>query len=126
MVREAARRETALDRYVLASSDAGAAAEALRSQITAAATTVGGTFRGAEDLPPAPGVVAAHAGLRLNAEQLDRLLALLENGRPLITVTALTVGADDALVTGRATDLDVQLDLALAFRPTANRHAPAR
>jgi hypothetical protein len=59
--------------------------------------------------------------LRLTAEQLDRLLALIENSRPLITVSALSVGADDALVTGRATDLDVQIEFSLAYHASAKR-----
>lgn len=121
LVREAARHDAALGRFVLAAPDAGAAADVLHQRVQSAVNAVGGSFRGSEDLPPTPGAVATRASLRLTTAQLARAIALLENGSPLITVTAIATGADDALVTGTATDLDVQLDLTLAFRP-----APAR
>jgi hypothetical protein len=115
LVREAERRDRALVRYVLPAHDAGTAADALRQRIQTATSAVGGDFRGSEDVPAPPGVVTTRASLRLTAPQLGRLLALLENSRPLITVTALSVGADDALVTGHATDLDVQIDCNLDY-----------
>jgi len=121
LVREAARRDAALGRYVLPARDAGSASDALRQRVQAATSAVGGDFRGSEDGPASPGTVTTRVALRLTSEQLDRLMALLENARPLITVTALSVGADDALVTGRATDLDVQLALSLAYHPARQR-----
>jgi hypothetical protein len=120
LVREAARRDAALARFVAPERDAGAAADMLRQRVQSATSAVGGDFRGSEDLPGPPGTAVTRASLRLTAQQLDRLLALIENSRPLITVSALSVGADDALVTGRATDLDVQIEFSLAY------HAPAK
>ena len=120
LVREAERRDAALIRYVLPAHDASTATDALRQTIQSTTSAVGGDFRGSEDVPAPPGLAATRASLRLTAPQLGRLLAALENSRPLITVTALSVGADDALVTGRATDLDVQMDCSLAY---AARHA---
>jgi|GEM_PF-1955360 len=121
LVREAARREAAIGRFVAPDRDGGAASDALRQRVQSATSAVGGDFRGSEDLPGLPGTAVTRASLRLNAEQLDRLIALIENGRPLITISALAVGADDALVTGRATDLDVQIELSLAYHASAKR-----
>ena len=117
LVREAARRDAALDRYTLPSNDPAAATDFLRQRISAATGAVGGDFRGTEDGPAQPGKATIHATVRVKAEQLQRLLASLENTQPLIAVTSMTVNADDALIAGGASDLDVQLDLALALRP---------
>ncbi len=117
LVREAARRDAAIDRYALSVADPSVAVDMLRQRISAATTAVGGDFRGSDDGPALPGKATIHAAVRVRAEQLNRLLMVLENAHPLIMVTALTVNADDALVTGGATDLDVQFDLAVALRP---------
>ncbi len=121
LVREAGRRDVALARYVAPERDAGAASDMLRQRVQAATSAVGGTFRGSEDVAGSPGTVVTRTSLRLTAPQLDRLIALIENGRPLITISALSVGAEDALVTGRATDLDVQIEVSLAYHAAPKR-----
>jgi hypothetical protein len=121
LVREAARRDAALGRFVAPERNAGAASDMLRQRVQSATSAVGGDFRGSEDSAGPPGTAVIRASLRLTAEQLDRLIALIENGRPLITISALSVGADDALVTGRATDLDVQIECSLAYRAAPKR-----
>jgi len=115
--REAQRRDEALARFVTPALDAGAASDLLRQRVQAAISSVGGDFRGTEDVPAPARTVVTRASLRVNASQLGRLIAQLENGRPLLNVIALTVSADDALVTGHATYLDVQLELSLAYHP---------
>jgi len=119
--REAARREQQLASYTLSAPDAGAAADKLRDRLAAAATTVGADFHGGEDIPGPPGMVASRVALRMSAAQLTQFLAIIENARPFVIVNALAVSADDTLVTGKATTLDVTLEAAIAFRP-----APAR
>lgn len=125
--REAARRDAQLAAYELPAADAAAAADALRDRLQAAAIAVGGDFHGAEDIaqPPgsnhAAGSVATRVALRLSAAQLPQFLALVENARPYVTIDALTVHAEDTLVTGQAPTLEVSLEAAIAYRS-----APAR
>jgi hypothetical protein len=127
LAREAAQRDRLLAGYALSASDAGTAADALRDRLQAAATSAGGDFHGAEDIgqPPAPGgstgAVAIRATLRLSAAQLTKFLETLENARPFVTITALAVRADDTLVTGQATTLDVTLEAAIPYRPASTR-----
>jgi hypothetical protein len=52
---------------------------------------------------------------------LTQFLLVLENTRPFITITALAVRADDTLVTGQATTLEVTLEAAISFHPAAAR-----
>jgi fermentation-respiration switch protein FrsA (DUF1100 family) len=119
--REAARRDRQLAGFTLSAPDAAAAAEKLRDRLQATATAVDGDFHGGEDIPAPPGMVATRGVLRMSSGQLTRFLALVENARPFVTINALSVSADDALVTGKATTLDVTLEAAIAFHP-----APAR
>jgi hypothetical protein len=132
LARAAAQRELLLAGYTLAAPDAASAADALRDRLQAAATSVGGDFHGAEDIaqPPGPGgmssngpanTVAIRASLRLSATQLTQFLATLENTRPFVTITALAVRADDTLVTGQATTLEVSLEAAIPYRPASLR-----
>jgi hypothetical protein len=127
LAREAAQRDRLLAGYTLSAPDAGTAADALRDRVQAAATAVGGDFHGAEDIVQAPGAsgpasdVAVRATLRLSAKQLTKFLATLENARPFVTITALAVRADDTLVTGQATTLDVTLEAAIPYHPASAR-----
>jgi len=119
--REAARRDRQLASYRLAAPDAGAAADALRDRLEAAATAVGGDFHGGEDIVGPPGKVVTRVAVRLTAAQLTQFLALVQNARPFVTITALAVSADNTLVTGKATTLDVSLEAAIAYKPAAAR-----
>lgn len=116
LVREAARREAELDRLVLPTADPAVAADILRTRISAATSAVDGDFRGTEDGPATPGKAAIHANVRVTAEQMQRLIAMLENGRPFLSVGAITVNADAALVAGAATPLDLGLDITAPLR----------
>jgi hypothetical protein len=109
--RAAQDHQRALAAFTLPASDAPTATGQLRAALQAALMAAGGTFRGAEDLlPPPAGRVACRLSARLSPDQLGRFLALAQNHRPALLITALTINAEDALVTGRATSLDVQLD----------------
>ena len=119
--RTAARRDAQTAQFVAVAPDAGTASGSLRDRVQALASRVGGDFRGGEDVSAPPGMVATRVSLRLGAGQLAQLLALLQNSRPLVVVTGLSVSADDALVSGTASTLDVSLDVAIPFRPAAAR-----
>lgn len=119
--RQAAQRDRQVADYTLSAPDAATAADMLRARVEAAAIAVGGDFHGSEDIAPTPGRLPDHiairAALRLSAAQLTQALLRLENTRPFITITALSIRADDTLVTGQAATLEVSLEAAIAFRP---------
>lgn len=119
--RDALRRDRQLADYTLSAPDAAAAADKLRDRLQAAANTVGGDFHGGEDIPGSPGTAATRGILRLSARQLTQFLAIIENARPFVIINTLAVSADDTLVTGKATTLDVNLEVAISYRPAAAR-----
>ena len=119
--REAEAQNRLLPRYTLAANDAASADEALRDRMQPVFTTVGGDFRGGEDVAAAPGMADARISGRLSNEQLLAALARLQNAEPYLTITGLEVGADEALVTGKAANLDVQIEAAIPYHATAAR-----
>ncbi|WP_420383917.1 type II secretion system protein GspM [Novosphingobium sp.] len=119
--RQAAARAHQADLYTLNAADMPTAADALRDRMQAAANAVGAEFHGAEDLPGAPGMIAARVAMRVPAGKLAPLIAAIENATPLVTIKGLSVSADDALLSGAAASLDVKLEIAIAFHAAARR-----
>lgn len=119
--RQAANRDKQTARYTLVAADAAAASDALRDRVQTAANVAGAEFRGSEDLGAANGMVATRATVRVPAGKITPLITAIENSTPLVTITALSISADDALLTGTAASLDVKIDIAIAFHPSATR-----
>lgn len=119
--RQAAARKPQMALYTLIAADAASAADQLRDRMQAAATTNGGEFHGGEDISAPAGMVGMRVALRVPAGKLATLITAIENAKPLVTINGLSVSADDALVTGAASSLDVKLDIAIAFHPAAAR-----
>jgi hypothetical protein len=120
--RMAAAHEQLLGDFLLEAPDAASAGEALRQRLQTAITALGGEFRGGEDIASADGGrAAARITARLSEGQLAALLASAQNSRPYLTITALVIGADEALVTGQASALDIQIEASIPFRPAAKR-----
>ena len=119
--RQAESQNRLVPRFALTAANPGAASELLRDRLQASVAAAGGDFRGGEDLAVAGGMVGTRINARLTAAQLNILVAQIQNSSPLITITALTIGADDALVTGRAETLDVQIEASVPYRPAQSR-----
>lgn len=119
--RVAEERGRAFGTVIQIAPDAATASGLLRDRLQAAIAATGGSFRGAEDLPATRTHVACRLRARLSPEQLNRFLVLVQNTRPALVVTSLVVGGEDSLVTGRASDLDVQLEASLPVRLAASR-----
>ena len=120
--RLARAHEKLLGDFVLEAPDAASAGETLRQRLQTAIIALGGDFRGGEDIPAAvAGQAAARITARLSASQLNQLLASAQNSKPYLTITALVIGADEALVTGQASALDVQIEVSIPYRPAAKR-----
>jgi len=121
LAREAAARRRDLGAYVLAPADAASAGDFLRSRLQAELAAIGGEYRGGEDLAGAPGLAASRISARVPSAALVPLLARIQNLRPAITIGALSVSAGDALVTGEASAVEVQLDVSIPYRAAASR-----
>jgi hypothetical protein len=118
--RMAQAHEQLLGDFVLNAPDAASAGEALRQRLQTAIIALGGDFRGGEDIPaPAPGQAGTRITARITSSQLNLLLASIQNSKPYLTITALVIGADEALVTGQASALDVQIEASIPYRPAA-------
>ncbi len=117
--RMAKEHERLLGDFVVTAPDAASAGEALRSRLQTAIVSLGGDFRGGEDIPAPAGQAATRVTARISTGQLNALLANLQNSRPFLTITALVIGADDALVTGQVSALDVQIEASIPRRPVA-------
>lgn len=113
--RIAGARRALLRGYVLAPADAAGASEYLRGQAQAAIAAVGGDYRGGEDATAGPGIAAVRVSARLTPAQLTALLVRLQNARPAIVVPAYAIAADDVLVTGKASAMDVQLEAQVPY-----------
>jgi len=107
--------------YTLSAPDSAAAGEALRARLQSAVLAAGGEFLSGEDITAPANTAAVRISLRLGWLPLLQLTQGLENSRPYLTISSLAIGADDALVTGQATKLDVQIEASIPFKPAAAR-----
>jgi hypothetical protein len=119
--RMAEAHEQLLGDFVLTAPDAATAGEALRQRLQTGIIGTGGEFRGGEDIPAAAGQAATRITARISSNQLNLLLAGVQNSKPFLTITALVIGADEALVTGQASTLDVQIEASIPYRPATKR-----
>lgn len=114
-------RGRALGAVIQIAPDTATASGILRDRLQTALVQTGGSFRGAEDLPGTRARVSCRLRARLSPEQLNRFLVLVQNARPAVVVTTLVVSGEDSLVTGRASELDVQLEASFPIRLAASR-----
>jgi hypothetical protein len=115
-----ARSRIAAD-YTMAANDSASAGEALRARLQTQVLASGGEFLSGEDMTAPAHAAAVRVSMRIEWPLLLKLLTNIENGRPYLTIASLAIGADDALVTGQATKLDVQLEATIPFKPAAAR-----
>jgi hypothetical protein len=120
--RMAEAHEHLLGDFLLDAPDAASAGEALRQRLQTAIVALGGEFRGGEDIASTDnGRAAVRITARLSEGQLKQLLASAQNSKPYLSITTLVIGADEALVTGQASALDVQIEASIPYRPAAKR-----
>lgn len=107
--------------YMLTAPDGATAGELLRARLQSQVLAAGGDFLSGEDMAAPARTAAVRVSMRTDWPQLLKALASIENSLPYVTISSLAIGADDALVTGRATKLDVQLEATIPFKPAAAR-----
>lgn len=121
LTRAAERMRADVRPFTLAADDVQGARDLLKERLQQTVERAGGEFRSAADVEADPSWVRAGATARLTLPQLTAVLAALQNTPPWLVIDTLTIGADDALVTGRASNMDVQLEASIPLRTPAAR-----
>ncbi|MEJ2459616.1 MAG: type II secretion system protein GspM [Novosphingobium sp.] len=119
--RQAEEERRGSDTYVVAAHDAEAGKEVLKERLRRAVEAAGGEVRGAEDAEGEAGWARASVGARMTLPQLVAALDRLQNKPPWLVVETLSVEANDALVTGQSSSMDIRLEAAIPFRAAAAR-----
>ncbi|CAM8663174.1 type II secretion system protein GspM [Sphingobium sp. H39-3-25] len=116
---EDARRN--IEAYVIGAANAEAGREQLKSRAQRIVERSGGEVRGVGDAEAEAGWARASIAARMNLPQLVSTLDQLQNNPPWLIVETVSVDANDALVTGQSSTMDVQIEIAIPIRA-----APAR
>ena len=110
---EAQRRDAG--RFRLQGASPTLAADALKDRVGAAVIAAGGDLRSVEDVAAAPGFIRVRADARMVNAQLAAFLGAIERSEPLLVVETLTVTADQAFQTGRASPLDIRIEISGSY-----------
>lgn len=119
--RQAERQRAATRGYVLDAADVEAGRELVKARLQDAVEANGGEYREGSDAEGRPGWARASAAARLSLPQLVAVLTRVRGDAPYLVTEALTVSADEAVVTGRATTLEVTIDASAPLRAPAAR-----
>ncbi|TNE30087.1 type II secretion system protein GspM [Sphingobium sp. CFD-2] len=116
---EEARRR--IDTYVIAAPNIEQGREALKQRLQRVVERSGGEVRALGDAEGDAGWARASISARMTLPQLVATLDQLQNTPPWLVVETLSVEANDALVTGQSSIMDVQIEAAIPFRAAAAR-----
>lgn len=119
--RQAERQRAVAVDYVVAAPNVEAGREVVKAGLQAAIEANGGEYREGGDAEARPGWARASASARLTLPQLVAVLTRVQNDRPYLVLDAVTIASDEALVTGRADALEVQIDASVPLRAPAAR-----
>jgi hypothetical protein len=119
--RHAERQRAATAGFALDVRSTETGREWLKDRMQRAVDAAGGEFREGNDAESPSGWARARASARLTLPQLARVLGLLQNQPPWMIVDTLSVTANDALVTGQASPMDVELEASIPLRAAAAR-----
>jgi general secretion pathway protein M len=111
----AKRQQSTLDAFALRAPSAGAAADAAKQRLLAVVAAEGGTVKTLREEPGPAGMVRLRAELQLTLTQLSASLRVIENQKPYVVIEKLSITADQAVVSGRLSPMDVSIDLALPY-----------
>ncbi|PKP94564.1 MAG: hypothetical protein CVT77_01605 [Alphaproteobacteria bacterium HGW-Alphaproteobacteria-16] len=119
--RQAEEQRQRIDVFVLGAANAEAGREALKDRLQRVVERAGGEVRAAIDAEGEPGWARAGISARMTLPQLTTTLDRLQNTPPWLVIETLSVEANDALVTGQSSSMDVQLEASIPLRPAAAR-----
>lgn len=119
--RHAEAQRAAIRGFAIEMRSTEAGREWLKQRLQRAVERAGGEFREAGDAEGRPGWARARASARMTQPQLVALLNQLQNDPPWLVVETLTIGSNDALVTGQSSSMDVQVEASIPLRTAAAR-----
>ena len=106
-------------RFALAAPNRDAAADLLRQRLQRNFEIAGASISSLGDSPAAANWAGASAEGTVTLAQLTSLLTDLQNQSPYLVVTGLTVVADRAFQSQKLDVMDVKIDVAIPYSPTA-------
>ncbi|MDF0487768.1 type II secretion system protein GspM [Sphingomonas sp. H39-1-10] len=112
--------------FAIAAANREQARNWLNDRLQRSIERVDGEFRDVADVDGREGWARARVTARLTLPQLTELLAQVQNSPPWLIVESLSIGANDALVTGQSSTMDVQLEASIPLRSTSARPAATR
>lgn len=115
--RWAEQQRASLRDFVLNAANPAAASVALQERLQNQIEAAGGELRSVEEAAAGEGLVGARASVRMTLDQLTRLLNELQNRPPYLNVEALSVSADQALISNRLDILEVSLEVSVPSGP---------
>jgi len=119
--RQAELQRGVTDAFVADVGNAEAGREWLKDRLQRTVDRVGGEFREGSDAEGRPGWARARGAARMTLPQLTAALASLQNEPPWLIVETVSVTADDALVTGQSSSMEVEIEAAIPLRSAAVR-----
>lgn len=117
--RQAETQRRQVRAFVIGARDEAHANAQLTERLRDTVGTAGGEFLASELPTAAAGTARVAVTMRMTLDQLVALLDRLQNDRPLLVIESLNVAADQALVDGALTPLDIRLEVSIPFVPTA-------
>jgi hypothetical protein len=118
--RQAQRQNESLRAFIIASPNPALARSALRDRLRRDVTALGGEVTALQDAPSPAGTVRAWVQARMSLEQLDHLLAKINDTPPYLVIESLRVSADRAMQTGHLDILEIRLEVSIPHSPAAS------
>lgn len=119
--RAAERQQADLHSFTLASRNEATAATMLQDRLLKAVDVVGGELRSNEEASIGNGSAGARVSAQLDLAQLSKLLAIVQDTPPYLSIDALSINADQALISRKLEPMDVALEVSIPLRPAAPR-----
>ena len=107
--------------FAIGATNAEAGRDALKDRLQRVVERAGGEVRATVDAEGTPGWARAGISARMTLPQFTATLDQLQNMPPWLIVETVSVEANDALVTGRSSSMDVQLEVSIPLRRAAAR-----
>lgn len=111
--RQAERQRSAMRDFTYAAPTAMAASAALQARVQRTIETAGGEVRAIDESGTTTSQTKVQASAKLTLAQFADALARLQNEPPYLSVEALSITSDEALVTGKLETMEVSFEVSL-------------
>lgn len=119
--RQAEQQRKITDRFTIRAATIEDGRELLKTRLRRAIEHAGGEYREGSDGDGRTNWAKVRAKARMTLPQLTSVLAQLQNQPPWLVIDTLAISADDALVTGKSTEMDIEIEASIPLRTAAAR-----